>query len=96
MDQWTGPVDWTSGLDRWTGLVDWTSEVDQWTGPVDWTSGLDQWTGLVNQHFLHKTYIFLIWLGQISQAFHSLIVIKDLSLKEPGYWSDPTTAVCVC
>ena len=22
-------------------------------------------------------------------------MIKDLSLKEPGYWSDPTTAVCV-
>jgi len=28
-------VDWTGGLDWWTGLVDWTGGLDWWTG-VDW------------------------------------------------------------
>ena len=30
-------MDWTGGLDWWTGLVDWTGGLDRWTGPVDWT-----------------------------------------------------------
>jgi len=33
-------VDWTGGLDWWTGLVDWTGGLDWWTGLVDWTGGL--------------------------------------------------------
>ena len=33
-------LDWTGGLDWWTGLVDWTSGLDWWTGLVDWTGGL--------------------------------------------------------
>jgi len=41
-------MDWTGGLDWWTGLVDWTSGLDWWTGLVDWTGGLDLWTGLVD------------------------------------------------
>ena len=32
-------MDWTGGLDWWTGLVDWTGGLDWWTGLVDWTSG---------------------------------------------------------
>ena len=39
-------MDWTGGLDWWTGLVDWTGGLDWWTGLVDWTGGLDWWTGL--------------------------------------------------
>ena len=34
-------MDWTGGLDWWTGLVDWTGGLDWWTGLVDWTGGLD-------------------------------------------------------
>ena len=41
-------MDWTGGLDWWTGLVDWTGGLDWWTGLVDWTGGLDWWTGLVD------------------------------------------------
>ena len=33
-------MDWTGGLDWWTGLVDWTSGRDWWTGLVDWTGEL--------------------------------------------------------
>ena len=33
-------MDWTGGLDWWTGLVDWTGGLDWWTGLVDWTGGL--------------------------------------------------------
>ena len=33
-------MDWTGGLDWWTGLLDWTAGLDWWTGLVDWTSGL--------------------------------------------------------
>ena len=25
-------MDWTGGLDWWTGLVDWTGGLDWWTG----------------------------------------------------------------
>ena len=31
--QWTGLLDWTTGLDYWTGLLDWT------TGLTETTSG---------------------------------------------------------
>ena len=41
-------LNWTGGLDWWTGLVDWTGGLDWWTGLVDWTGGLDWWTGLVD------------------------------------------------
>ena len=39
-------MDWTGGLDWWTGLVDWAGGLADWTGLVDWTGGLDWWTGL--------------------------------------------------
>ena len=51
-------MDWTGGLDWWTGLVDWTGGLDWWTGLVDWTGGLDWWTGLVDSVFFSFQYIF--------------------------------------
>ena len=30
----------TGVYNQWTGLVDWTSGLDWWTGPVDWTTEL--------------------------------------------------------
>ena len=41
-------LDWTGGLDWWTGLVDWTGGLDWWIRLVDWTGGLDWWTRLVD------------------------------------------------
>ena len=35
--EWTEIVDWTGRLDWKTGLGDWTGE---WTGRMDWESGL--------------------------------------------------------
>ena len=39
-------MDWTGGLNWWTGLVNQTGGLDWWTGLVVWTGGLDWWTGL--------------------------------------------------
>ena len=33
--QWTGLLDWTTGLDYWTGLLDWITGLDYWTGLLD-------------------------------------------------------------
>ena len=41
-------MDWTGGLDWWTGLVDWTGGLDWRTGLVDWTGGPDWRTGLAD------------------------------------------------
>jgi len=40
LGQWTGAVNWGSGLVQRTGAVDWCSELGQWTGVVNWGSGL--------------------------------------------------------
>ena len=48
-------MNWTGELDWWTGLVDWTGELDWWTGLVDWTGGLDWWTGLVDWNDVKRT-----------------------------------------
>ena len=51
-------MDWTGGLDWWTGLVDWTGGLDWWTGLVDWTGGLDWWTDTKNHFYApNKTYL---------------------------------------
>ena len=50
-------LDWTGRLDWWTGLVDWTGGLDWWTGLVDWTGGLDWWTDTKNHFYApNKTY----------------------------------------
>ena len=49
-------MDWTGGLDWWTGLVDWTGGLDWWTGLVDWTGGLDWWTLKIISMLFNKTY----------------------------------------
>ena len=72
LDWWTGLVDWTGGLDWWTGLVDW---------PVDWLSGLAWWTGSVD--CIKNVFVFFtlanenspVWLyifGDIATSLHGL------------------------
>ena len=29
--QWTGLLDWNTGLEHWTGLLDWNTGLDYWT-----------------------------------------------------------------
>ena len=60
-------MDWTGVLDWWTGLVNWTGGLDWWTGLLDWAGGLDWWSDTVMQtyspvdtslftlYFLHRT-----------------------------------------
>ena len=48
-------MDWTGGLDWWTGLVNWTGGLDWWTGLVDWTGGLDWWTDIKNLFLMRLT-----------------------------------------
>ena len=47
--EWNGSLqslDWTGGLDWWTGLVDWIGGLDWWTGLVDWTGGKNHFCAL--------------------------------------------------
>ena len=44
--QWTGTLDWNTGLEHWTGTLDWNTGLEHWTGTLDWNTGLEHWTGL--------------------------------------------------
>ena len=55
-------MDWTGGLDWWTGLVDWTGGLDWWTGLtglVDWwTGGLVFFCAKITFVLSNETWLF--------------------------------------
>jgi len=35
-NQWTGILDWNTGLEYWTGILDWNTGMEYWTGILEW------------------------------------------------------------
>ena len=85
-------MDWTGGLDWWTGLVDWTGGLDWWTGLVDWTDwtgGLDWWTGLVDWTGRLTFFVLKLLLCSLMRLCSSLgLAMMHVMVDKPGLCVD--------
>ena len=83
LKNWTGLMDWITGLNWWTELLDW------WTELLDWTTGLHWWTGL-----LDWTHRLNYWAGLIcsyhitsGQSVHNIPRPRVVVTSNKKFWT---------